>query len=377
MSNCNDWGVRPIKPLHFETLRPVCPRCKQAEGHHFPLEIRSALKQGRDSIIEGILVCPNKQCLSEYPVIDGIPIIVADLRSYVSQNIISVLRRYDLTDTMESLLGDCFGPGSAFNAQRQHLSTYCFDHYGDLDPEESKDSSVSPGSVLRVLNQGLSAVNDKAYGPVIDIGCSVGRTAFELAGAFDEIVLGVDLNFDMLKTATSILDKARLIYPRRRTGIVFDRREFPAVFERANNVDFWVCDASALPFADESFSFALSLNVLDCVWSPYDHLKELARILKHEASALISTPYDWTANATPVESWLGGHSQRSENRGSSEIMLRSLLARGGHPNAIEELEIVSEEEKIPWSMRLHDRSFMEYPVHMIAVRKISSAALQS
>ena len=58
-------------------------------------------------------------------------------------------------------------------------------------------------------------------------------------------------------------------------------------------------------------------------------------------------------------------------------MLRSLLARGGHPNAIEELEIISEEEKIPWSMRLHDRSFMEYPVHMIAVRKISSAALQS
>jgi len=373
MSDRNDWGVKPIKPLHFERLRPVCPRCKQAAGHHSPLEIRSALKEGRDSVIEGVLVCPNSQCLSEYPVVDGIPIIVADLRSYVSQNIIPVLRRQDLTDTMESLLGDCFGPGSAFDSQRQHLSTYCFDHYGDLDPEESKDSPVSPGSVLGVLKQGLSAIKDKVCGPVIDIGCSVGRTTFELAAAFDEIVLGVDLNFDMLKTATSILDKGRLVYPRRRVGIVFDRREFPAVFERANNVDFWACDASALPFASASFSFAASLNVLDCVGSPYDHLKELARILKYNASALISTPYDWTANATPVESWLGGHSQRSENRGSSEIMLRSLLAGGGHPNAIEDLEIVSEAEKIPWSMRLHDRSFMKYPVHMITVRKKSSS----
>jgi SAM-dependent methyltransferase/uncharacterized protein YbaR (Trm112 family) len=372
MSDRNDWRVTLIKRLHFEKLRPVCPRCTQAAGHPSPLEIRSALKQVHDSMIEGVLVCPNRQCLSEYPVVDGIPIIVADLRSYVSQNIIPILRRHDLTDAMESLLGDCFGPASSFDFQRQHLSTYCFDHYGDLDPEESKDSPVSPGSVLG-LKQGLSGIKNKLCGPVIDIGCAVGRTTFELAETFDEIVLGVDLNFDMLKTATSILDKGQLIYPRRRVGIVFDRREFPAVFERANNVDFWVCDASALPFANASFSFAVSLNVLDCVGSPYDHLKELARILKHEASALISTPYDWAANATPVESWLGGHSQRSENRGSSEIMLRSLLAGGGHPNAIEDLEIVSEAEKIPWSMRLHDRSFMKYPVHMITVRKRQSS----
>jgi SAM-dependent methyltransferase/uncharacterized protein YbaR (Trm112 family) len=374
MSDRNDWRVTLIKLLHFETLGPVCPRCRQAQGDYFPLEIRSTLKQGRDSMIEGVLVCPNKQCLSEYPVIDGIPIIVADLRSYVSQNTIPVLRRHDLTDTMESLLGDCFGPGSAFDSQRQHLSTYCFDHYGDLDPEESKDSPISPGSVLELLKQGLPAVKDKVCGPVIDIGCSVGRTAFELAETFDEIVLGVDLNFDMLKTAASILDRGRLIYPRRRVGIVFSRREFPAVFEKAKNVDFWVCDASALPFASERFSLAVSLNVLDCVRSPYDHLKEVARILRYDAGALISTPYDWSANATPVESWLGGHSQRSENQGSSEVMLRSLLAGGGHPHAIEDLEIVSESERIPWSMRLHDRSFMKYPVHIIAARKKSPSA---
>jgi SAM-dependent methyltransferase/uncharacterized protein YbaR (Trm112 family) len=374
MSDRNDWRVTLIKPLHFETLRPVCPRCKQAGGDYFPLEIRSVLKQDRGSVIEGVLVCPNKQCLSEYPVVDGIPIIVADIRSYVSQSMIPILGRHDLTDPMESLLGDCFGPGSAFDSQRQHLSTYCFDHYGDLDPEESEDSPVSPGSVLNMLRQGLSGVEDRISGPVIDIGCAVGRTSFELAETLDEIVLGVDLNFHMVKTAASILEKGRLVYPRRRVGIVFDHREFPVVFERAEKVDFWVCDACALPFADESFSLAASLNVLDCVGSPYDHLKELARILKHGASAIVSTPYDWSANATPVESWLGGHSQRSENRGSSEMMVRSLLAGGGHPHAIEELAIVSEKEKMKWSIRLHDRSFMEYPVHMITVRKKSSPA---
>jgi SAM-dependent methyltransferase/uncharacterized protein YbaR (Trm112 family) len=369
MSDRNDWGVTLIKLLHFEKLRPLCPRCMQITGRESPLEIRSALKQRRESIDEGLLVCTNRQCLCEYPVIDGIPIIVADLRAYISQNMIPILSRNDLTDTMESLLGDCLGPGSAFDAQRQQISTYGFDHYGDLDPEEPEELNVLAGSATGLLRQGLLSLKDEIHGPVIDIGCSVGRTSFELAECYDELTLGVDLNFSMLKTAASILDQGRVTYPKRRVGIAFDRKKFSATFEKANNVDFWVCDATALPFTKESFSLGVSLNVLDCVGSPYDHLKELARILKHKAGAIVTTPYDWTANATSVESWIGGHSQRSESRGASEIVLRSLLAGGGHPNAIEELELVSETSDMPWNLRLHDRSLVKYMVHMIVVRK--------
>lgn len=375
MSDRNDWGVKLIKLLHFENLRPLCPHCRQISKGESPLEIRSASKQSRDSVDEGVLVCTNRQCLCEYPIIDGIPIIVADLRTYISQNILPILSRNDLTETMESLLGDCLGPGSAFDSQRQQISTYGFDHYGDLDPEESKDSKVLPGSVSKLLGQGILSIKGEFRGPVIDIGCSVGRTSFELAKRYDELVLGVDLNFGMLKTAASILDKGHVTYPKRRVGIVFDRRKFPAIFEKAKNVDFWVCDATALPFTGESFSLGVSLNVLDCVGSPYDHLKELARILKHKAGAIITTPYDWADNATSVGSWIGGHSQRSENHGASEIVLRSLLAGGAHPNAIEELELVSEAGDIPWTLRLHDRSLVKYMVHMVVVRKRKTAGL--
>lgn len=273
---------------------------------------------------------------------------------------------------MESLLGDCFGPGSAFDSHRQHISTYAFDHYGDLDPEETTKSPASPGSIVKLLRQGLLSMDHSVIGPVIDIGCSVGRTSFELAKKFDEIVLGVDMNFGMLKTASSILENKYVSYPRRNSGIAFERREFPAVFEKAGNVDFWVCDATALPFSDEVFSAGVSLNVLDCVRSPYDHLKELARILMPGSRAIVSTPYDWSANAIPVESWLGGHSQRSKHKGASEAVLRSLLAGGEHPNAVEKLDLISEEE-LQWTLRLHDRSFMEYLVQMIVLQKKSAS----
>jgi len=307
--------------------------------------------------------------MGEYPIIDGVPIIVPDLRNYVSQNIIPILSRGDLSETTESLLGDCCGPGSALDSYRQHLSTYTFDHYGDLDPAEPKDSPVLPGSVLELLKRGFSHIDERVEGPVIDLGCAVGRTSFELAKTVDDLILGVDLNFAMLRTAAAILHQGRVTYPRRRVGIAFDKREFPATFEGASKVDFWACDGTSLPFADESFSLAASLNVIDCVQSPYDHLKELGRILRPNGGALVSAPYDWNVNATPVEAWLGGHSQRSESQGASEVMLRSLLAGGEHPYAIQELELVSESEGVPWTLRLHDRSFMNYQVHLLVVRK--------
>jgi SAM-dependent methyltransferase len=220
-----------------------------------------------------------------------------------------------------------------------------------------------------LCREGLAAAaGSQVDGPVIDIGCSVGRTSFALAEAFDGIVLGIDLNFDMLRTASQVLHQGAVRYPRRRVGIVFDRREFPATFKKAHNVDFWACDATALPFTAGIFSLAASFNVLDCVSSPYDNLCSLARVLMPGGSAIISTPYDWSSSATPVESWLGGHSQRSESRGSSEALLRDLLS-GKHPQAIEGLKVVSEAEGIPWAVRVHDRSSMHYRVHMVVIRK--------
>ena len=367
MPDRDDRRVGPIKQQHFETLKPLCPVCR-SNGRESLLEIGTILKKSEKGVMEGILVCTDRQCLSEYPVLYGIPVIVPNLRAYISQNILPIMGRDDLTDTMESLLGDCCGPGSAFDAQRQYLSTYAFDHYGDLDAEFEETSSVSPGSIIRLLTRGLPDVDRAVPGPVIDLGCAVGRTSFELAGLYDEMVLGVDLNFGMLKTAMAVLEKGKVSYPRRRGGIVFERRTFPAAFAKADHVDFWVCDAMALPFSDETFSAAASLNLLDCTWSPFDHVKELARILMTGGQALISTPYDWTTAATPVEAWLGGHSQRSAHKGASPEVLRSLLSGGCHPRPVEALECIFEQD-IPWSLRLHDRSVMEYLVHLMMLRK--------
>ncbi len=360
-----------MKLLHFEKLKPLCPRCLRVSGQHFPLTVGAWLRGAHNDMMEGILLCSNPQCLSEYPVIDGIPLILADLRAYISQNILSIVMRDDLSESIESLIGDCCATSSPFYIRRHHLSTYVYDHYADKDPAEQKNAFVSSGSVLKLLYQGLSQIPKRADGPVIDMGCSVGRTAFELARTAEDIVLGVDMNFAMLRLASHALRNGKISYPRKRTGLVFDRREFPLCFEGSEKVDFWACDICALPFADQSFGLALCLNTLDCVHLPYDHMRETERILKSGGKAIFSTPYDWSESATPLESWIGGHSQRSGSRGACEAMLRTLLSKGeeNHSHQLKNLRIVSEINDVPWSVRIHERSVMQYALHMLILEK--------
>jgi len=306
-------------------------------------------------------------------VIDGIPILVAELRHYVAQNLAAIQARDDLAADLESLIGDCCGPGSLFDAQRQHLSTYGFDHYGDHDPLEPPDASPRPGAVARLLHQGLERMGPLPAAPLLDLGCSVGRTSFELAARASGPVLGIDLNFGMLRLARTILEQGRCRYPKRRIGMVFERREFPLRFAGGERLDFWVCDATNLPFADGLFGALFSLNLLDCVPDPYRHLQEIARLLPTGGQALLATPFDWSAAATAPEAWIGGHSQRGENRGAAEPLLRALLTPGAHPHALAGLELPSPPWETPWGLRLHDRSAMHYQVYTLLLRKDTGA----
>ncbi len=352
-----------MRPGHLEALGPVCPVCRTGETNR--LALVSVFEEEDCQVVQGLLRCPNPGCQREYPILDGIPLLIANLRGYMAGAIDQIDAREDLDPAIEGLLGDCCGPGSSYDTTRQHLSTYAWDHYGDLDPAETGEPR--PGSVLRVLERGLELAGGLPEGPVLDLGCAVGRSSFALAAGGDRLVLGVDLSFPMLRLASEVLRRGRVRYPRRRVGIVYDRREIPVSFPGSEVVDFWGCDALDLPFPDGTFAAIVALNVLDCVASPHDLLASLPRLLKPGGKAILSTPYDWSPRATPIEAWLGGHSQRSENAGASEPVLRALLTPGAHPASIEGLQIVAEERDLPWRVRMHERSSVEYRVDVVVV----------
>ncbi len=357
---------------HFEALRPICPVCRD-DGGPSPLRIALAAREEGEHLVEGILRCDNPACLREYPVIDGLPVLIPAIREYAAAHLAAIDHRDDLSAEVESLLGDCLGSESPYDRTRRTTSSYAWDHYGGLDPREP-DEEPRPGSAAALLAAALDAAGEVAPGPAIDVGCAVGGTTFALAERTGGLVLGIDLDYGMARLAARVQRHGRVRYPRRRVGLVYDRRDFEVDLAAAERVDFWICDATSLPFDAGTFTLAAALNLIDCVHSPLAALESLAGVLAPAGKALLTTPYDWSPQATPVESWLGGHSQRGEAGGASEPVLRALLRPGGHPAAIEELELVVERDHLPWRVRLHQRSVVEYRVHLLVAEKTGAAA---
>jgi SAM-dependent methyltransferase len=333
------------------------------------VRVASRLVEDAEFLIHGVLHCSEPSCQQEYPVLDGIPILVPNVRAYLADNFFHLTLRDDLPEALQSLLGDASGPGTPYDATRQHLSTYAWDHYEDLSPDAPAEAP-GPGALSRCLEEGLTLIGaeDGVPAPILDIGCAVGRSAFDLAARADGPVLGVDVNFAMLQVAQGVLRDGAVRYPRRRVGLVYDRRQFPLAPPGRERVDFWACDALALPFRAGLFALASAFNVLDCVATPSGFLQSLAGVLQPKAKALLSTPYDWSANVTPVEAWIGGHSQRGPEQGASEPLLRRLLdPTQGRPEGLGGLRLLGEKERVPWQARIHERSTVAYAAHLVAV----------
>ena len=327
-----------MKREHLERLRPVCPTCGTGG-----LALGTVAREEADDVLEGVLLCA--ECHREHPIVDGIPVVVADLRSWASHQLDSVLRRDDLTPFSMSLLGDAAGAGSALDRERTNLSGYGQEHWGTASFAELCDAAL-----------------DQPVGVWADLGCAVGRGTVELARRGAELAVGIDLSFAMLRVAERVRRTGWAEFPLRRVGIVYDTVEVEVPDVPAERISFWCCDVGVLPFPDGGFDGALSLNVVDCAASPAGHLTEMGRVLRPEGKAVLTTPYDWSAAATPVEHWLGGHSQRSEHEGASPDVLRHVLPQAG-------LEIVDEQDGVPWTVYANERSRVQYSLHLLRLAR--------
>ena len=361
-----------MRRRHFAAFAPHCPRCAGDNAGRHALILADIRAERDEDVTAGLLHCPV--CLHEYPIIDGIPLILPGLGPLLAERGIDLMLRDDLDPALESLLADAIGPGTWFDVLRQTLSTYGWDGWADLDPheapaEEPQAEEPQAGAVRRCLARLLALAGPAPATRVLDLGCGAGRTAFDLAAhAPDALVLGIDAHLGLLRLARGALGGC-VSYPRRRIGLVHDRRSFPVDPPGAARVDFWACDALALPFAPASADLIAALNLLYCVAEPRRLLAGMAEALAPAGRLLLATPYDWSTRATPVQTWIGGHSQRADHRGAPEPFLRALLTEGAHPQSVAGLVLLGEDAGFPWQTRLHDRAAVRYLSHLLAVRR--------
>ena len=344
-----------MRPELFEALAPVCPRCLHGGGGESPLVVAETAETRAGRLWHGILHCSNAACWMEFPVIDGVPVIVADPPGYLRNARAHVLARDDLPEVLAGLLGDALGPGGEFDTTRQHLSIYAQAHFSDWAGGAVPD-------VVGTLRAGLEALGEVRE-PAIDLGGAVGRGGWELAQTAAPVLVA-DMNFAFLRFAQRLMLDGEACFDRRRVGLVYDRTRIRLPADAAGDrLDFWAADAMALPFRGDTFGVATAINLVDSIAGPTEAVAEAARVLAPGAGAVFTTPHDWSQNAAEPARWMGGHSQRAPSAGAAEPVLMATLRRHG-------LEAVAERHNLPWTLRLHARAEMRYALHLVACRKI-------
>ena len=342
---------------HFELLKPICPVCLLSGRPEARLRILHVERGDANRIVEGALSCAA--CQFEYPIFDGIPLIMANVRDVVRDQLPALLQRDDLTPYAASLLADCAGPDSTYERDRYRIGAYAHAHWADAPHGAGELSHAAFALAPAPTSSSIW----------LDIGCSLGRSTVELVRAGAGLVAALDLNLGMLRAFANLLATGTVRYDLRRVGVVYDRREItielPANIQE--RIAIWACDATALPFAEGTAQGALSLNLIDCMAYPINHLSEVARVLTSGGHAVLASPFDWSSVATPFESWIGGHSQRGPLGGSSQAELERIL--GPQDPGKLSLRCVGTGEAA-WAIHVHERATMQYRTFLAAARKL-------
>ena len=288
----------------------ICPSCLPKEQ---PLKGSIARMEG-DDIISGYLKCTT--CGTRYPIDEGVALLL-------------------IAPHFET-------PSSQARYESAALaSAYLWSHYADLfaDPEAGEAYSIWASHVTGENNLAL------------DAGCAVGRLTFELSAKSD-FVVGVDTSTAFIRLARQLMREGSLTFSLITEGHLSEPRTITLPEEwKRERVEFIVGDALALPFPLGSFSFTASLNLLDKVPKPLQHLLEMNRVAgKSGARFLFSDPFSWSEESARAEDWLGGK-KSGEYAGEGLTNVRLVLQ--GAEGVVQAPWNVEKEGTVRWKIRNH------------------------
>ncbi|MEX2381653.1 MAG: putative 4-mercaptohistidine N1-methyltransferase [Opitutales bacterium] len=233
------------------------------------------------------------------------------------------------------------------------LAEYLLFHYGkeadilpfSFGPKEALDFPVR--CVSECLN--LKCIPEKAR--ALDLGCSVGRSSFELARHCHEVI-GIDNSASFIGAASQLREMGEVPYASRvegelRTSVT---AQAPGGVAR-ERVAFQVGDALDLPPDLGTFDVLLMANLIDRLPRPAALLERLPDLVQPNGQLIIVSPYTWMEQFTPREHWLGGF-ERDGRAVTTFGSLREILSPAFTLDARKDLPFLIREHarKYQWSV---------------------------
>ncbi len=321
-------------------LMLVCPGCRTRTDER--LDVRTLERTGE------VLACP---CGRRYPIVDGVPIVLADPAGFLRNEITAIVER-DLAPEVAALLVTDGPDDAPYPRMLEHLSTYLDAHWGDR--------TEPPGRGFAML-----ALIDKLAGlprveAAVELGCSTGRVLAELATRADRVV-GLDLQFASVRRARRLLDGEPLAFARRVVGRHYDRATItPGDRTVPEARRLLVCgDALDPPLIPEIYQRVVALNLLDSVSRPRQLLSVIDGLCAPGGELILASPYAWASSVMREDERLGG--------ADPAAALQAILTSGEGLGSRYHIEDAGD---LPWSLRRDARSAVSYQTHYLRVRKV-------
>lgn len=184
------------------------------------------------------------------------------------------------------------------------LAEYLLFHYGSAEevlgwpdgPVEALDFPVRTVGHFTKVNVERS----------LDIGCAVGRSAFELSHTSGEVI-GIDFSSAFISAAQKLASGESLNYQRlEEAKIVSDLTATLPDEARAERVSFETGDAMNLRVDLGTFDRVHAANLVCRLPEPRKFLNRLSDLVKPDGELVLATPCTWLKEFTSQENWPQG-----------------------------------------------------------------------
>jgi len=200
------------------------------------------------------------------------------------------------------------------------IAQYCHFGWGDNRLGVANYPATCAGIALEIMK-------DKPRKKAFDIGCAIGRSSFELARGFDEVI-GVDFSARFIQEAEVLKQNGVLRYTVPTEGELESFHEINLsnfnLENEAKKVSFWQADACNLKAIFKDFDLIFAGNLIDRLYDPKKFLDAMAERINQGGVLILTSPYTWQEESTPKDKWIGGYKRDGENvstlQGLEEIL---------------------------------------------------------
>jgi 5-histidylcysteine sulfoxide synthase/putative 4-mercaptohistidine N1-methyltranferase len=231
------------------------------------------------------------------------------------------------------------------------VSQYCEFHFG----REYFDVANFPAACARIA---IEQMRGKSNAHALEIGCAVGRAAFELARGFAHVT-GLDYSARFIRIAVDLKEKGSIHYVLPEEGEISSYHEIHlgqfGLESVKNKVEFYQADACNLKPLCTGYDLVLACNLIDRLYDPDRFLTMIHERIQPGGLLILTSPYTWLEEFTRKDKWLGGFRKDGENLTTLQA-LRDTLS----PN----FASVAEPRDIPFVIRETSRKFQHVVAQM-------------